>query len=85
MHDKTRSFMNRLRQRAQRDEVARRRRLESIVARDETATDDTASRSPVWIDPSRADSHIGQRKSSILGLLRGDVKTESTANRNLKS
>jgi len=85
MHDKTRHFMSRLRKRAAQREEETRRRLEAISK--PQVTDDGASprQSPAWIDTSRADDHIGQRKSSILGLLRGDVKTESTANRNQKS
>jgi len=88
MHDKTRHFMSRLRERAARREEETRRRLEAITAArpaDDGAAKPSGKRSPSWIDASRADEHVGQRKSSILGLLRGDVKTESTANRNLKS
>ena len=81
MHSKTSDFMKRLRERAARMERKQSERLEDIMDRsEEDSASEEPARSVPWIKDEETDS-VGRRKSSILDLIRGDVTTKSSTNR----
>lgn len=81
MAERTNDFLKRLRERTAAQETQIQERFDKIM--ETKATDNTkVTNSPAWIESNTdQEKSVGMKKSSILGMLRGDVETKSSTRR----
>lgn len=84
MHNRTKQFMSRLRERAEHLEAEFEDRIAELLKRPEPATEPQINTGPDWIDTSNVKSHT-RKKGSAIDFLVGKTKVKSYNQRGAKS
>jgi hypothetical protein len=84
MHNRTKQFMSRLQNRAQRLEEECEERIVDLMKRPTSKKKPVINKGPEWIDTSEVESHTKQ-KGAVIDFLIGKTKVKSYNQRGEKS